>query len=222
MAPETLSETTTPIDGRADQWAMAVIAYRMLSGKLPWDEGNADELLRQIVNDPPRPLPRTASCPLIPWPRSRAGMSKRREDRYETMVDFVRALTARTASAAHVETVAARQRFRRMRCPRHARPAIGSGRGSDAADSFWGDTDATAAAAAGPCRQCAAPSPAVVPAVPAVPVLPVAPKPAAAAPTPSAPAAPAPPAPSARPASGPPPVLAAPPFDSRGHGGCRA
>ncbi len=212
MAPETLSETTTPIDGRADQWAMAVIAYRMLSGKLPWDEGNADELLRQIVNDPPRPLPRTAELPAHTVAAISRGMSKRREDRYETMVDFVRALTARTASAAHVETVAAPPAVPADAVPQ-ARPPVPSGRvGAPMPPIPSGATPTPPPPPPVPAASAPPPSPAVVPAVPAVPVLPVAPKPAAAAPTPSAPAASAPPAPSARPAAGPPPVLAAPPL----------
>ena len=101
MAPEMLQETTAPIDGRADQWALAVIGYRMLSGKLPFDDSSPEDLLRHILNDPPRPLNRL--MPELPSHMVTAlnrGMAKRREDRYETMMDFVRAVTSKSTGAA--------------------------------------------------------------------------------------------------------------------------
>lgn len=101
MAPEMLQESTAPIDGRADQWALAVIGYRMLSGKLPFDDSSPEELLRHILNDPPRPLNRL--MPELPSHMVTAlnrGMAKRREDRYETMMDFVRAVTSKSTGAA--------------------------------------------------------------------------------------------------------------------------
>lgn len=202
MAPETLSETTTPIDGRADQWAMAVIAYRMLSGKLPWDEGNPEELLRQIVNEAPRPLPRTAELPAHTVAAISRGMSKRREDRYETMMDFVRALTARTASAAHVETGGTPPATPADAAPQH-RPPVPSGRVAAPAPPI------PSGAVTGPPPPPVPPAPASAPPPPvpgAVPVAPVTAKPAAAPPPQSAPP------PVSRPASGPPPVLAAPPL----------
>src|SRR5205085_6590889 len=100
MAPEMLQETTAPLDGRADQWAMAVITYRMLVGKPPFEDDNLEEMLRQIVNDPPKPFPKMS--PELPAHMAAAihrGMSKRREDRYETMMDFVRALSSRPSTA---------------------------------------------------------------------------------------------------------------------------
>ncbi len=101
MAPEMLQETNAPIDGRADQWALAVIAYRMLSGKPPFEDENPEEVLRQVINESPRPFPRMS--PELPAHTVAAisrGMSKRREDRYESMMDFVRALSSRASSAA--------------------------------------------------------------------------------------------------------------------------
>ena len=101
LAPEMLQEGTAPIDGRADQWALTVIGYRMLSGKLPFDDSSPEELLRHILNDPPRPLNRL--MPELPSHMVTAlnrGMAKRREDRYETMMDFVRAVTTKSTGAA--------------------------------------------------------------------------------------------------------------------------
>lgn len=209
MAPETLGETTTPIDGRADQWALSVIAYRMLSGKLPWEDSNPDELLRQIINEPPRPLPRTADLPAHTAAAISRGMSKRREDRYETLMDFVRALTARTASATNVETVGHAAPPPTPPSPPadavpHARPPLPSGRVGAPVPPI----PSGAVAAPPPVPPAAVaqtpPSPPQVPG--AVPVV------AVSRPAP----APAPTPPSTRPASAapaaPPPVLAAPPL----------
>ncbi len=101
MAPETLQESSVPVDGRADQWALAVIAYRMLSGKLPFDDSSPEELQRHILNDPPRPLNKL--LPDLPAHMVTAlnrAMAKRREDRYETMMDFVRAFTSKSVGTA--------------------------------------------------------------------------------------------------------------------------
>lgn len=100
MAPELLQETTAPIDGRADQWALAVITYRILTGKSPFEDDNPEEMLRQIVNEPPKPFPKmTPELPAHMAAAIHRGMAKRREDRYETMMDFVRALSSRPTSA---------------------------------------------------------------------------------------------------------------------------
>lgn len=103
MAPETLSETTTPIDGRADQWALSCAVYRMLAGKLPFDDDSPEELLRQITDEPPRPLAKSLDLPLHTVAAISRGMSKRREDRFETMLDFVRALASRSSTGASGE-----------------------------------------------------------------------------------------------------------------------
>ena len=202
MAPETLGETSSPIDGRADQWAMAVIAYRMLSGKLPWEEGNPDELLRQIINEPPRPLPRTQDLPAHTVAAISRGMSKRREDRYETMMDFVRALTARTASATNVETAghSPSPPATPADAVPQARPPLPSGRVAAPVPPIpSGATPPPVPASAHP--------PAAPPPVPgAVPVMPPARPASAPAPSPAS-ARPATPA-----AATPPPVLAAPPL----------
>jgi serine/threonine protein kinase len=54
-APELLQEGAA-IDGRADQWALAALAYRLLSGKSPFEEGTPEETMERIINEAPRPL----------------------------------------------------------------------------------------------------------------------------------------------------------------------
>ena len=50
------------VDGRADQWALAVSAYELLSGQLPWAGDSHAVVLACILMDPPRPL-QCASLP---------------------------------------------------------------------------------------------------------------------------------------------------------------
>ena len=54
MAPEQASGQR--IDARADVYAFGVILYRMLSGRLPFDETSVMTLLAAHVGKPPRPL----------------------------------------------------------------------------------------------------------------------------------------------------------------------
>jgi serine/threonine protein kinase len=44
------------IDHRADVWALAVIAYHLLSGEFPFDGETADELFHRLVNVDPIPI----------------------------------------------------------------------------------------------------------------------------------------------------------------------
>ena len=51
MAPEQLM--WKPVDARADQWALSVIAYRMLAGRLPFQTRDFASLANLILNEPP-------------------------------------------------------------------------------------------------------------------------------------------------------------------------
>lgn len=104
MAPELLREGEAAPDARADQWALAVIAYKALSGKLPFEEDTAEETQRRILNEPPRPLNKLLpDLPAHVVGAINRGMAKRREDRYETTLDFVRAVTSKAPGMAGAE-----------------------------------------------------------------------------------------------------------------------
>jgi serine/threonine protein kinase len=55
MAPEQASGRTAHVDHRGDQFALAVIAYQMLTGMLPFAGSNVMEILRRVLNDTPCP-----------------------------------------------------------------------------------------------------------------------------------------------------------------------
>ncbi len=76
-------------DARTDQYALAVTAYELLSGHVPFS-GNDTEVLRKcVLTTPPAPIPD------LPGHVNAAlfrGLAKRREDRFESCRAFVEAL----------------------------------------------------------------------------------------------------------------------------------
>ncbi|MEJ7730764.1 MAG: serine/threonine-protein kinase [Polyangiaceae bacterium] len=75
-----------PIDGRADQFAWAVTAYELLSGKLPWRAEDAVGLLSQILSAEPAPLRDLApDVPPEVDEAVRRALAKRPDDRFESI-----------------------------------------------------------------------------------------------------------------------------------------
>ena len=106
------------IDARTDQYSLAVVGYRMLAGKLPFEgESTRAMLYQQLVAEPP---PIAASVPGVPSGLASAiqrAMSKEPSERFENMLEFAAMLdsegvgTARTAAIPRPE-------------PKRRRPAI--------------------------------------------------------------------------------------------------
>lgn len=150
MAPEQVAGRM--VGPAADRYSLAVMAYEMLTGELPFDEGGVLEVLYAQVNSQPRPpsmvnrkLPLRLDRVII------RGMSKDASDRYERCADFVDALEA----ALKPDTVAAPEKTiryapppppepKRSRQTRPARTAI------DATTVAAFDESAAAAAIPGP------------------------------------------------------------------------
>lgn len=94
MSPEAALGKNIELDARADQWSLAVVVYRAISGRLPFDAESTLGILYQVVNTEPLPLPQLAPGvpPYVLAAVARA-MSKDREHRFSSMADFVRALS---------------------------------------------------------------------------------------------------------------------------------
>jgi hypothetical protein len=92
MAPEQFMDR--PLDGRSDQFALALVAYELLSGSLPWDpDGNVASLLAQVLMAPAPPL--SARAPGAPASMTAAVMRALTKDpagRFARMDDFVAAM----------------------------------------------------------------------------------------------------------------------------------
>ncbi len=101
MAPEQAVGHTGGADRRADQYALAVMVYEMLSGQLPFDGDDVLAVLYQVVHERAPALSEVAP----PWvPRAVSdvvarAMAKRPGDRFATVTDFAAAL-ARASGCA--------------------------------------------------------------------------------------------------------------------------
>ncbi len=97
-APEQL--TSAPIDGRADEYALAATTYLALTGELPFVRDNEMALVNAHMFD--RPPPVTELRPELPTRVDSVvarGMAKRPEDRYRSTGEFAKALATAGASA---------------------------------------------------------------------------------------------------------------------------
>ncbi len=86
----------------ADQYALAVVAYEMLSGHVPFESNDMALLKAAVLNEMPEPvegLPKYANAALM------TGLAKEASGRYATCVDFVRALGGEKVKPKGVEAV---------------------------------------------------------------------------------------------------------------------
>jgi serine/threonine-protein kinase len=97
MAPEqAMPDPDRPLDGRADVYALGIVAYEMLVGAPPFNADTPLAVLLKHVKDPV-PVPPAGRVPeALLRPVLRA-LAKERDDRWPTATEFVEAL-ARAAS----------------------------------------------------------------------------------------------------------------------------
>jgi len=93
MPPEQVKGES--VDGRADQYALAVLAFEILTGELPFTADRLPTLVFRIVNEPPasarllnQSLPATVDAVLA------RALAKAREERFPTCTAFFTALEA--------------------------------------------------------------------------------------------------------------------------------
>jgi serine/threonine-protein kinase len=106
MSPEQIDGL--PVDGKSDQFSLAVVAYELLTGAPPFQAESISALTRQIVSGP-RPSARAAN-PALPMAVDevlRRGMGQHPEQRYASCAEFAGALgrALRSAPAGYQETV---------------------------------------------------------------------------------------------------------------------
>jgi eukaryotic-like serine/threonine-protein kinase len=99
MAPEQLK--LQPLDGRADQFSWAVVAFQLLAGRRPWEAPDLLSLVVAIASEEPPTL--RSIRPEIPEAVGAAiarALSKRPEDRFATMDEAAAALDPHTSCCA--------------------------------------------------------------------------------------------------------------------------
>jgi serine/threonine protein kinase len=103
MAPEQVEGQ--PVDGRCDQYSLAILTWEALTGKLPFDGESVGELIRKHLLEP---APRLAAVrPDLPRHVSDAvyrAMSKKPAERFADVAVFVRALGGMADQGARVSS----------------------------------------------------------------------------------------------------------------------
>lgn len=102
MAPEQV-QAAQDIDARVDQYALGIIAFEMLTGRVPFDAETVTPVLIKQVNEPPPSL--LALCPAQSVPPAvesvvHRALSKSPDERYDSCCEFVKALEQALAQPA--------------------------------------------------------------------------------------------------------------------------
>lgn len=99
MAPE--QARGEPLDPRSDIYSMGVMAYEMLTGKVPFSGGTAVHVItRHLTDTPKRPRERVPSIPPAVEAMILIAMAKNIDDRYGSMVEFREAIEKIPATAS--------------------------------------------------------------------------------------------------------------------------
>lgn len=110
MAPEQVRGEVHRLDGRADLWALGVILYQLLSGRLPFRGDSYGQISDEILHREPRPLRQLD--PAIPAALDNIvtrSCAKRPADRYASTADLTADLAAwRDAAGSPTAAVAER------------------------------------------------------------------------------------------------------------------
>lgn len=91
MSPEQVQGES--VDWRSDQYSLAVVAYELLSGQVPFNAESTLALLHKVAYEPPTPINQVISgLPVgVEYVLNKA-LSKKPDDRYDSASDFVDAL----------------------------------------------------------------------------------------------------------------------------------
>jgi serine/threonine-protein kinase len=99
LAPE--QALGTIVDGRADQYALAVVGFEMIAGFVPFDDETPHAIIHRHVNDAPPPLASLRNdVPAHVAAAIARALSKAPSHRFASMDDFRRALAGEPTDAA--------------------------------------------------------------------------------------------------------------------------
>jgi serine/threonine-protein kinase len=93
MSPEQLRGK--PLDARTDIYSLSLMTYEMLTGKLPFEGKNQQEMMiSRLRNDPITARTRRPELPEAVDRVLLKGMARALDDRYQTATEFAQALRA--------------------------------------------------------------------------------------------------------------------------------
>jgi tRNA A-37 threonylcarbamoyl transferase component Bud32 len=126
MSPEQF--TGQPIDSRSDIYSLAVMAYEMLSGKLPFTANTAWEWATQHMTQPPIPIESLAEGARTTEAMRNAlrrALAKSPDDRFQTVREFIDAFRGAGAIASRGATAPAQRQKTEMATPLDVGAAFG-------------------------------------------------------------------------------------------------
>ncbi len=106
MAPEQALGKAASVDHRGDQYALAVIAFEMLSGQTPFSGNDLMEVLQKVVTVEAPPVDRFA--PHVPQAVSavlQRGLAKSPEARFSSVLDFAAAFSSACETSLPPQTM---------------------------------------------------------------------------------------------------------------------
>ncbi len=100
MAPE--QARGQEVDGRADQYALAIVGHRVLTGKLPFDGPAHSILYQQVFEQPPTVLDRRPDTPSDLRVALDRALAKDSKARFKTMEEFASAVSGERSGTTTV------------------------------------------------------------------------------------------------------------------------
>lgn len=108
MAPEAALQKNSEIDGRADQFSLAVVLYRALAGQVPFEGDEPIGVLHRVVYEEPEPLSVLAEdVPEAATDAVMRAMAKDPADRFPSVEMFLHAFCGTAVTAPLIESAMA-------------------------------------------------------------------------------------------------------------------